>query len=146
MILLRSFIKKGSVFCVQQSDSVQQAVQNMAEHKTGAVLVLDGDKLVGIFTERDLLVRVVAKDLCCNDTAVKDVMTEQLVVVDINDSYVDAMRKMKMANTRHLPVIENDRLVGVVSLRDLLNAAIDWKDEEIKWLTAYIHYVPPGKE
>jgi CBS domain-containing protein len=70
-------------------------------------------------------------------------MTRELMVADAGETHDDALRKMKQAGCRHLPVVDKDRLVGMVSLRDLLQIDLSEKDEEIRWLNAYIHYTPP---
>jgi len=77
---------------------------------------------------------------------VKDVMTRELVVAHTGDTHEEGLRKMKQAGCRHLPVVEGDRLVGMVSQRDLLQVDLTEKDEEIRWLNAYIHFIPPVKE
>jgi predicted transcriptional regulator len=73
-------------------------------------------------------------------------MTRDLVVAHSPDSHEDGLRRMKQAGCRHLPVVEGDRLVGMVSQRDLLQVDLTEKDEEIRWLNAYIHFIPPVKE
>jgi CBS domain-containing protein len=108
------------------------------------VVVLDGIRLVGVLSERDIMGRVVAKGLDPDQARVGDVMTREIVVAKPDESHDDGLRKMKQAGCRHLPVVEGDRYVGMVSLRDLLQVDLTEKDEEIRWLNAYIHYVPPG--
>ena len=100
-------------------------------------------RLVGIFTERDLLTRVVAYGLDPATTSVGEVMTKELVVADVDDHYEAALEKMKDCNCRHLPVVENDRLVGVVSMRDLLLAEITVKNSAIRMLDTVIQYKTP---
>jgi predicted transcriptional regulator len=73
-------------------------------------------------------------------------MTRDLVVADGADSHEEGLRKMKQAGCRHLPVVQGDRLVGMVSQRDLLQVDLTQKDEEIRWLNAYIHLLPPVRE
>jgi CBS domain-containing protein len=87
--------------------------------------------------------RVVAKGLDPDATRVGDVMTRDLVVSEAGESHEDGVRKMKQAGCRHLPVVEGGQLIGIVSLRDLLQVDLSEKDEEIRWLNAYIHYTPP---
>jgi predicted transcriptional regulator len=81
-----------------------------------------------------------------DQTRVRDVMTRDLVVARVGDSHEDGLRMMKQAGCRHLPVVEDDRLVGMVSQRDLLQIDLSEKDEEIRWLNAYIHFIPPARE
>jgi predicted transcriptional regulator len=89
---------------------------------------------------------VVAKGLDPGGTRVREVMTRELLVASPDDSYEDALRKMRQAGCRHLPVVEGDRLVGMISQRDLMQVDLSAKDEEIRWLNAYIHFIPPGRE
>jgi CBS domain-containing protein len=112
----------------------------------GAVSVLDGSRLVGILSERDVMSRVVAPQLDPDRTRVGEVMTKDLVVAQSGESHEEGLRKMKQAGCRHLPVVDGDRLVGMVSQRDLLQIDLSEKDEEIRWLNAYIHFIPPVKE
>jgi len=134
------------VYHVNVSESVREAARYMTERRVGAVSVLEGTRLVGILSERDIMSRVVAKGLDLDRTAVKDVMTRDLVVAHTEDSHEDGLRKMKQAGCRHLPVVEADHLVGMVSQRDLLQVDLTEKDEEIRWLNAYIHFIPPVRE
>jgi CBS domain-containing protein len=118
----------------------------MTERRVGAVAVLDGTRLAGIVSERDIMGRVVARSLDLDATPVSEVMTRDLVVAHAGDSHEDGLRKMKQAGCRHLPVVEKDALVGMVSQRDLLQIDLSEKDEEIRWLNAYVHFIPPVKE
>jgi len=126
--------------------SVRDASRYMTERRVGAVAVLEGDRLSGIVSERDIMGRVVAAGRDLDKTRVRDVMTRDLVVAHIGDSHEDGLRMMKQAGCRHLPVVQADRLVGMVSQRDLLQIDLSEKDEEIRWLNAYIHFIPPVKE
>jgi CBS domain-containing protein len=126
--------------------TVRDAARYMTDRRVGAIAVLDGERLAGILSERDIMTRVVAKGLDPDRTRVGDVMTRDLVVGQADESHDDAARKMKQAGCRHLPVIQGDRLLGLVSLRDLLQIDLTEKDEEIRWLNAYIHFIPPGRE
>jgi CBS domain-containing protein len=134
------------VYHIRVDDSVRDAARYMTERRVGAVAVLDGNRLAGILSERDIMSRVVATKLDPDTTRVKDVMTRDLVVGDATESHDEGLRKMKQAGCRHLPVVEEDRLVGMVSARDLMQIDLTEKDEEIRWLNAYIHFMPPVKE
>ncbi|HUG55261.1 MAG TPA: CBS domain-containing protein [Vicinamibacteria bacterium] len=134
------------VYNVRSEQTVREAARYMTERRVGAVSVLDGTRLVGILSERDIMGRVVAKQLDPDRTRVADVMSKDLVVAQTGDSHEDGLRKMKQAGCRHLPVVEADRLVGMVAQRDLLQIDLSEKDEEIRWLNAYIHFIPPAKE
>jgi CBS domain-containing protein len=133
-------------FHVGTDHTVRDAARYMSERRVGAVSVLEGTRLVGILSERDIMGRVVARQLDPDRTRVADVMSRDLVVAQAGDSHEDGLRKMKQAGCRHLPVVEGDRLMGMVSLRDLLQIDLSEKDEEIRWLNAYIHFIPPARE
>ena len=104
------------------------------------------ERLAGVFTERDLMMRVVARGLEPAAAALAKVMTPNPVVVDRSDSVQTCLRTMKQARCRHLPVVSAGRLVGMVSLRDLLQLEIADRSEEADLMRSYIHSVPPGTE
>ena len=133
-------------FHVRSEQSVRDAARYMTDRRVGAVSVLEGTRLVGVLSERDVMGRVVARQLDPDRTRVADVMTKDLVVAQGTESHEEGLRKMKQAGCRHLPVVEGDRLVGMVSQRDLLQIDLSEKDEEIRWLNAYIHFIPPVRE
>jgi CBS domain-containing protein len=126
--------------------SIRDAARYMTERRVGAVAVLDGTRLVGILSERDIMARVVAASLDLDKTTVGEVMSRDLAVAQVGESHEDGLRKMKQAGCRHLPVVDGDRLVGMVSQRDLLQVDLTEKDEEIRWLNAYIHFIPPVRK
>ena len=135
------------VYHVRVEQSVREAARYMTERRVGAVAVLESkNRLAGILSERDLMGRVIAKGLDPDATRVADVMTRDLVVAHAGESHEDGVRKMKQVGCRHLPVVDGDRLVGMVSLRDLMQVDLSEKDDEIRWLNAYIHFIPPGRE
>lgn len=121
---------------------VIEAARLMAGHQIGALPVVDGDRLVGIFTERDVLARVVAGGLDPAATPIADVMSSQLVVADLEETYEVCLQRMQQARVRHLIVLDRGRLAGILSLRDLLAVDLDEKDEAIALLNAYVHYIP----
>jgi len=138
--------RKRPLHILQSSASVLDAAVLMVEHNIGAVPILEGDRLVGVFSERDLLRRVIAKGLSPGDTRVSDVMTTELVTVDIKDNDAICLKKMTEHKCRHLPVIESDRLVAFLSARDLMKAQVEGMRLEIQTLTDYIYYVPPTQQ
>src|SRR5262245_15764296 len=146
MKTIGSLVADREIYHLALDMSVREASRYMTERRVGAVSVLEGSRLVGILSERDIMGRVVAKGLDPDRTRVADVMTRDLVVAEGADTHEDGLRKMKQAGCRHLPVVEGDRLVGMVAQRDLLQIDLTEKDEEIRWLNAYIHFVPPVKE
>jgi CBS domain-containing protein len=146
MMSVKELISNRSVYTVDKSVSVQSVVEYMAQKSIGAVSVMDGDRLVGIFSERDVINRVVAKGLNPGATDVSAVMTTNLVVASADETYESCLRKMKQASCRHLPVVEGDKLVGFISLRDLLLVDISEKDDTIQFLNNYMFHVPAGVE
>lgn len=126
--------------------SVIDAVKIMVGHDVGALPVLDGDRLVGVFSERDLMKRVIVQGLDPSTTKVSEVMTRELWAAEICDDHTVAMTIMAERRIRHLPILDQGNLAGFISLRDLLRLELEGKDHEIKSLTDYIHYVPPSAE
>jgi CBS domain-containing protein len=108
--------------------------------------VLDNDRLVGVFSERDLMRRVIIKGLDASRVTVASAMTADMITADINDDHATCLKKMTARQCRHLPVVENGRLVGFLSARDLMMSDVEGKELEIKSLTDYIYYVPPKTE
>ena len=131
---------------VSKEETVYEAAKLMMEKRIGAVPVLEGGRVVGIFSERDIMNRVVARNLNPQKTTVEQVMTKDLIVGSPEEDISQILARMKQANIRHLPIVEGDKLVGIISFRDLLQADLSEKDEEIKIMTAYIHYIPPTFE
>jgi CBS domain-containing protein len=141
---IRDVMRHGFLFMVQRSATVAEAVRVMATHNVGIVSVLDGDRLVGVFSERDVVRRVVDRGLDHARTPVSDVMTTELVVADMDEDYQSAMRKMDQANIRHLPVVSEGRLLSMVSIRDLMRVDIQDMGDEIRYLKEYLYHVPSG--
>ncbi len=125
-------------FSVKATQTVLDALKVMAKAKIGAILVTEGGKIIGIFTERDYLCKGELEGRTAKDTQIKDVMVKRMVTVT-NDTTVDqCMALMKQYRIRHLPVVVNDQLVGLVSMRDVMLAALDNKESEIRGLENYI--------
>jgi len=146
MKTIGGLVSGREVFYVRSDQTIRDAARYMTERRVGAVSVLEGTRLVGVLSERDIMGRVVARELDPDGTSVREVMTRELVVARTGDSHDECLRKMKQAGCRHLPVVEDDRLVGMVAQRDLLAVDLSEKDEEIRWLNAYIHFIPPVRE
>jgi len=106
--------------------------------------VLDDDRLIGVFSERDVVQKVLDRGLDPARTPVAEVMTARLVVADVDEDYQSAMRKMDQANIRHLPVVSGERLLSMLSIRDLMRVAIEDRGAEIEYLKEYLYQVPPG--
>ena len=123
---------------VQHDQTVIEAVHFMVENNVGAVPVLDDGILVGIFSERDIMTRVMVRGLDPHTTAVETVMTTEPLKVAPDTSFHDCMVLMKEHKFRHLPICQGSKLVGFLSLRDLLLHEVDEKDVEVRMMRAYI--------
>ncbi|MGH7802885.1 MAG: CBS domain-containing protein [Candidatus Binatia bacterium] len=130
---------RAGVIAVSVGATVFDAVHAMDQGNTGAVVVLDGDRLAGIFTERDLMRRVVMKGRDIGGTPVADVMTRDLLYTEPGEAAENAMAKMTRHRCRHLPVIEGEQLVGVLSIGDLMKEISEEQDVEIRFLKEYIY-------
>lgn len=128
----------ASNYSVSGDDTVLQALKVMAEEHIGAVLVTEGDKIIGIYTERDYVQKGELQGRKAESTPVREVMTAGMYTVTTNTSVEQCMALMETHHIRHLPVVENDQLVGMVSIRDVMVAALENRDTEIKGLENYI--------
>lgn len=136
---------KGSrVSHVTPESTVQDAVKQMNRERVGALLVMVGDTIVGIFTERDLLSRVVAEDRSPVKTLVGDVMTTEIVAVKPTRTVGEAMQIVSEKRVRHLPVVEDGRLLGIISSGDLTRWTVAEKEGLIHSLMDYIQGTYPG--
>jgi CBS domain-containing protein len=134
--ILRS--KGDTVYAVRPDDTVLAALGVMAEHDIGAVLVLDGDELLGILTERDYARKVALVGRASKDSPVRAIMTANIVCVPPSRTVEECMGLMTERRCRHLPVVENGHVVGVVSIGDLVKATIDEQEFTINQLKNYI--------
>lgn len=139
---LYSLIRGREVYSLNHNWTVLEAARYMAAKRIGAAAVLDGGRVVGVFSERDLMTRVVVAGRSAGNTLVSEVMTRNIVVGDPNDTEQDGMNKMQQARCRHLPVIKDGSLLGFISLRDILQVEIEERDQEIKLMNEYLHSVP----
>jgi len=130
--------KGAMVLSVDINESVLDAISLMAEVNIGAVLIQNGDTIAGIFTERDYLQRVALKSLSSKETRVGDVMTNPVISADPGDSIQQCMETMTTCHCRHLPVVEGGKLLGIVSIGDLVKRMLDEKQMEVEKLSQYI--------
>ena len=130
--------KGAAVWSVKPTDTVLHALGVMAEHDIGGVLVIENDKLVGILTERDYARRVVLLGRASRDSIVADIMTSQVCCVSPERTINECMALMTDKRIRHLPVLDNNRVVGVVSIGDVVKATIAEQEFEIAQLQSYI--------
>jgi CBS domain-containing protein len=142
MTKLRDIMRPGFVFTISRHASVAEATHLMNRENVGIVSVVERDRLVGVFSERDVTRRVVAGGLDPARTPVGDVMTTDLIVADADDDYQSAMLKMDQANIRHLPVVSGGRILSMLSIRDLMRVHIDQQGEELRYLHEYLYQVP----
>lgn len=131
--------RKGSmVLCVNQSESVFDAISLMAEVNIGAVLVREDETIAGIFTERDYLQKIALKSRSSKNTSVREVMSSPVISAAPDDSVEHCLETMTSCRCRHLPVVEDDELLGIVSIGDLVKVILEQKDSEIQQLSHYI--------
>lgn len=128
----------GVNFAVDRDDTVFKALEIMAQANISAVMVTEGDKIVGIFTERDYSRKCELKGLSAKNTSVRTLMTEQMFTVSPDTSMDQCMGLMTQHHIRHLPVIEDDKMVGMVSMRDVVDVLISERESTIKGLENYI--------
>lgn len=135
-------IKNQETFCADADQTVFDVAQAMVERNIGAVPVLRGGALVGIFSERDLMKRVVVEGRDPRTTSVADVMTESPLTVCPDEDLQNCMLLMREHGFRHLPVCDGNHLKGLISLRDLMWHDLNQKDDEVRMMRAYIHSTP----
>lgn len=137
--------KGNQVYSVHPDDSVYNAIKKMADLNIGALIVVDDeDKLKGIISERDYRNKVILKGRASSDTPVKDIMVEQVFCVTSKDSVNLCMGLMTEKKIRHLPVLDGDKLSGIVSIGDVVKSVIDEQKVEIDSLRNYIVGGYPG--
>ncbi len=130
--------KGGMVLSVEAGDTVFEAISLMAEVNIGAVLVQKDNVIVGIFTERDYLQKVALKMLTSKTLTVGEVMTSPVITVGPSDTVQHCMETMTTCRCRHLPVVQNDKLLGIISIGDLVKVLVDEKEAEIEQLSRYV--------
>ncbi|MDT3695686.1 MAG: CBS domain-containing protein [Ignavibacterium sp.] len=136
---IREILKGREIFTVQSDSSVKETVSKLANRGVGLVPVMKDDMLVGVFSERDLVKRVIAKEKDLNTTLVSDVMSTNLIVAKIDESTEAVLAKMKEAKIRHILIIDNEKLAGVLSVRDLLEIDLHHCRTTVEVLHNYIY-------
>jgi CBS domain-containing protein len=139
MAKIYDLIKDNQPHAMMADQTVLEAAREMVASNIGAVPVLRDGELVGIFSERDIMKRVVAAGRDPARTRISEVMTADPLTVDIRESIEHCMVLMKQHGFRHLPVCDGKKLIGIVSLRDILLRDLTDKDEEVRMMRAYIH-------
>ena len=130
--------KAPEVYSINPDAPVLDAVRLMAEKHIGALLVMEGERLSGILSERDYARKVVLQGRSSRDTPVRAIMTSEVVTVGPNDTSDRCMQVVTDRRVRHLPVLEGDRVIGVVSIGDLVKAVIEDQQLELDQLQRYI--------
>ena len=131
-------VKGGQVWAVSPDDTVFKALEVMAEHDIGAVLVMEGDELRGILSERDYARKVILLGRASRDTPVREIMTAEVKTVSPDDTIDQCMASMTKKHIRHLPVVEGGKVVGVISIGDVVKAVIDDQAFMLDQMEAYI--------
>jgi CBS domain-containing protein len=144
MHTLRQVIQRLHTISAPSTASVFEAAVTMSDARVGAIPVIDAERLVGIFSERDLMTRVIVAGRDPRATRVAEVMTHDVVTASLEDSVASCLEKMQAAGCRHLPVIQAGRVIAMLSMRDLLRDEIAEQGEEIRSLRAYIHQDVPS--
>ena len=130
--------KNNTIFSVQSDSTVYEALAMMSEKNVGALLVIDNDNLSGILSERDYARKVVLKDKASKDTLVNEIMSSNVITIT-KDLTVDyCMQLMSKHKFRHLPVIEGEKVIGIISIGDIVNNIIKEQQETIDHLQSYI--------
>lgn len=141
-MFVSNLLKNQVLISCELQQTVLEVARLMVQHNIGAVPVLKGGQLEGIFSERDLMSRVVASGKDPAHTLVREVMTRDPLTVEPGDSVETCMTLMRRHGFRHLPVCQGRELRGVVSLRDILLLNLDEKDDEVRMMRAYLHSTP----
>jgi CBS domain-containing protein len=128
----------GTNYTLEEKDSVLKALQIMSEANIGAVMVTKKGRVVGIFTERDYAKKCGIKGLSAEKTALGEVMTEKMMTVTLETSIEQCMSLMNKYHIRHLPVIDNNKFIGMVSMRDIVGTLLSDYKSTIKSLEGYI--------
>ncbi|TYP95501.1 CBS domain-containing protein [Fodinibius salinus] len=131
-------VKGNAVYSVKPNQTVYEAIAKMDELDIGALLVMEDDNLQGILSERDYRSKIILKGRRSKSTAVSDIMSNQVYCVEPTDSVQDCMSIMTEKKIRHLPVLKDDEVAGVVSIGDLVKSIISKQKVEINNLRGYI--------
>ncbi len=136
--------KSDSVYCIAVDSMVDAAVSEMNRQRVGSIIVQEAERVVGIFTERDVLTRIVAAGRDPNTTTVREVMTADFLFIGEETSIEDAMQMMTDKRVRHLPVLAGDKLLGLVSIGDVTRWLLKVNEMEAENLRRYVLGDYPG--
>ena len=138
MVTVREILTGRDVLTIATDASALDAARVMAENKIGAILVTSGDQLAGIFTERDLMTRVMVAGRDPASTPLSEVMTSEVYTTSPEGKVTDVRRELRERHIRHVPVLEGGAILGMLSLRDILRADLQEKSAEVETMTKYI--------
>ena len=144
MHTLRQVIQRLNLISAEPDAMVLDVAVAMSEGRIGAIPIIEGERLVGIFSERDLMTRVVVAGRDERTTRVGDVMTHEVLTAGLDESVERCLQKMQRAGCRHLPVVHDGRVISMLSMRDLLRDEVEEQSEEIRQMRAYIQQAPPS--
>ena len=131
--------KGGSIYSIEADAPVLEAIRMMADHHVGALLVMTAGSLVGILSERDYARKVILHGRSSSETPVWQIMSAPVETVAPGTSVADCMRRMTEKRIRHLPVVQGERVIGIVSIGDLVKTVIEEQQRTIEQLESYIH-------
>ena len=141
MITVKDLIKKhgaSATVSVSPTDTVYRALQLMAENNVGAVVICEEGRIAGIFTERDYCRKIILMGRSSVNTPIADIMTKNMITVRLDQTLEECMELMSKYHIRHLPAQEDDQLVGIVSMRGVMETIIAMKQDRIDRLEKYI--------
>jgi CBS domain-containing protein len=130
--------REATVYSLKPQDSVFEALRRLADHDVGAMMVIDGGRLVGVFSERDYTRKIALAGKSSKDTAVKDIMTANVFTVSPQTRTKDCLALMSQKKIRHLPVVDDGKVLGMISIRDIMNDIIADHELTISYLQHYI--------
>ncbi|MEL1253329.1 CBS domain-containing protein [Flavobacterium sp. DGU38] len=130
--------KGKNVYSVNSTRTVYEALKVMGEKNIGAILIIDGSELKGILSERDYARKIVLKDKSSKETLVDEIMESTVFTVKLSDNLEDCMELMSTKRIRHLPVLEEGIVVGIISISDVVKAIIELQKDTINHLNSYI--------
>jgi CBS domain-containing protein len=139
---LREIMREVFLFTVSKTATVQEAARVMNDNNVGIVAIVDDERIIGLFSERDAVRRVINKQRDPAATTMWEVMTREVVIANEEEDCQAAMRSMDQANIRHLPVIRGSQVVSMLSIRDLMRVDMERMGDELRFLHEYLYTVP----